>query len=561
MRKILLALVMVAALPVAAQADPVRPDVCGKLKEVAFNNSVLCTHGPDPKPTPGATAIANAMFENPGAPAPCVKTASETNYTSGSRIRVLYGVPSDRTPSASNKALIPGWLGQASDKLRSEGGMVNGSYVGQNFRFYCTGSPAVVDVTSVTLDPVGADNSYSFDDLLNSLERLGHTDRAYDYAVFVDQLNGVYPHGGQGSIRQDSDPDPAANTNNDATISKVSLITVNPSGDYSPFVFLHEVGHNLGAVQYDAPHTSNGWHCTDEYDVMCYSDSPNYPDMTYVCDSTSGESSLGEVWDCGKDDYYNVEQAAINASGSYLESHWNLARSSWFSPVPGLTSSGAPVVTAPTFTFGTGAINPTTKAIPVVISWSATDPQGISSYRLQMQTDGGAWTNVSLTTPTSKSVTRQLVPGHTYDFQVRATDGGGTTSDWVSDDPFGLGAIQEREGRVVFTGTWKEATSSNYMKSITTYTTARNASAYLSFEGLAVAWVGTKGSIYGSSIVSVDGGAAITKSQKASTMKYRNILHKAAWPEMGTHNIRVTCLATSGSPRCDVDAFVVMLPA
>jgi hypothetical protein len=60
--------------------------------------------------------------------------------------------------------------------------------------------------------------------------------------------------------------------------------------------------HNLGGVQDTAPHSSKGAHCVDEYDVMCYSDSPYYPQMRTLC----GDPALDYTrFDCGNDKYFN----------------------------------------------------------------------------------------------------------------------------------------------------------------------------------------------------------------------------------------------------------------
>jgi hypothetical protein len=92
------------------------------------------------------------------------------------------------------------------------------------------------------------------------------------------------------------------------------------SEGFWPEGMLHEMSHNLGAVQSSAPHSSGYGHCWDGYDVMCY-----YPDgpsprhvMTYECPTIAGVMNQG--YDCGSDDYFNVAPAA----GSYLATHWNV---------------------------------------------------------------------------------------------------------------------------------------------------------------------------------------------------------------------------------------------
>jgi hypothetical protein len=46
---------------------------------------------------------------------------------------------------------------------------------------------------------------------------------------------------------------------------------------------LHEILHDLGAVQPDAPTPSAAGHCTDEADVMCYDDGSGPTVVTTVC--------------------------------------------------------------------------------------------------------------------------------------------------------------------------------------------------------------------------------------------------------------------------------------
>ncbi|HEX8120773.1 MAG TPA: hypothetical protein VF549_05835 [Solirubrobacteraceae bacterium] len=84
-----------------------------------------------------------------------------------------------------------------------------------------------------------------------------------------------------------------------------------------PSVMLHEIAHNLGAVQWTAPHSSHYGHCTDGADVMCYADGPGVT-MTYPCAYIAGV--IDETLDCGGDDYFNPTPAL----DSYLDRSWNV---------------------------------------------------------------------------------------------------------------------------------------------------------------------------------------------------------------------------------------------
>jgi hypothetical protein len=103
-------------------------------------------------------------------------------------------------------------------------------------------------------------------------------------------------------------------------------------------VALHEVSHTLGAVQQSAPNSSGttaggapAGHCADEWDLMCYSDGGSVP--PFVDSNCDGAATLPpdpygpdfEAWDCNKDDYFNTAPAG----GSYLDTHWNLADSTF----------------------------------------------------------------------------------------------------------------------------------------------------------------------------------------------------------------------------------------
>ncbi len=78
----------------------------------------------------------------------------------------------------------------------------------------------------------------------------------------------------------------------------------------------HELAHTLGAVQPDAPH-GHGAHCWDDYDVMCQEE-PGGKKLREVCPAT-----ILLLFDCKNDDYFHTSPKP----GSYLATHWNIARS------------------------------------------------------------------------------------------------------------------------------------------------------------------------------------------------------------------------------------------
>ena len=106
-------------------------------------------------------------------------------------------------------------------------------------------------------------------------------------------------------------------------------------------IALHELSHNLGAVQDSAPNSSLKSHCTDQWDIMCYRDGGKPMISPPPCQGVY--SSSNEAWDCNKNDYFNPAPAP----GSYLATHWNVYNSVLMCPVQDCAS---PDTTPPTVT-------------------------------------------------------------------------------------------------------------------------------------------------------------------------------------------------------------------
>ena len=87
------------------------------------------------------------------------------------------------------------------------------------------------------------------------------------------------------------------------------------AGCWGPRIAAHELMHNLGGVQLDAPDSSNGFRCVDGWDVMCYIDPPDFPSTRYA----PPDSGQDVVLDCNDD-------SASPPADSYLATHWNTAQ-------------------------------------------------------------------------------------------------------------------------------------------------------------------------------------------------------------------------------------------
>jgi len=323
----LVSVAFAAAGPTAAGvASPVHgaDAVCGTGLVVVTDG--LCTHGGDrvpPSVAGAATRAATAARSEPS-------ELCAGNGKNGRRIRVFYGYPSD---TASRATTFRTWVRESVAMADANLDAHTPGIDGQHLRMYCKNGRRVT-VSSIELLPIG-DTAFTFTDMIGSLEDrvthgLGDADfdaPRFTYVVFVDNVTCCYGPGGQGTIYWDDREDPAVNLNNQAVYGpRFAMVKIAGSFSSGAYIFLHEVGHTLGAVQRSAPHTSGAGHCYEADDVMCYPDGGPWFDggggMVDTCDPMPDGQ---HPFDCDGGDYYEVDPAP----GSYLAGAWNTADSGW----------------------------------------------------------------------------------------------------------------------------------------------------------------------------------------------------------------------------------------
>ena len=223
-----------------------------------------------------------------------------------------------------------------------------------------------------------------------------------------------------------------------------------------------------------------------------------------------------------------------------------------------------PLVKLPSHTLVTSPALGTVE-VPVKINWSATDSgSGVARYEVQQSVDGGAFTDVALSSATQTSVSPMLEPGKTYRYQVRAQDGAGNWSGWKPGPSFRIDVIQESNSAIGYVGAWSAQSLSSAYGGGLQYASAKGDSASLTFSGgTSVAWVSSKGKDRGIAEVWVDGVKVKTADLYSSTAQWRRVTYaKNQISASQAHTIEVRALGTknasSSATRVDVDAFVIL---
>jgi hypothetical protein len=214
-----------------------------------------------------------------------------------------------------------------------------------------------------------------------------------------------------------------------------------------------------------------------------------------------------------------------------------------------------PVITkAPAPSFKKGHLGNT--SVPVSITWAGTDSaSGISHYDLEESVDGGAFSLVA--SPATATATVNLNPGHSYQFEVRATDKAGNVSGFTVGSTFTLTAFQETASAISYTTGWtRQALTGSYGGAVK-FATAGGNRATFPFTGSQVAVVSTIGTNRGSATVSLDGGTATTVSTNGTALKTAMVVYTKT-VTAGTHSLLLNVLGTAGHPRVDVDGFLVI---
>jgi hypothetical protein len=195
--------------------------------------------------------------------------------------------------------------------------------------------PQFVDLQVVALPGTRADYVDNFSAITGAVRAaLGTATGSRNTIILADELaGGVVEYGlGETIMGASGEQAGAGNPHNRGGLSSVlcsrdGAAAPGPNArGWWPEGFLHELSHNLGAVQCNAPHSTQPpghsdpryGHCWQGADVMCNTEDGGAA-HAMVTDCAPFGGMIAQSYDCGRDDYFNPAPDG----GSYLATHWN----------------------------------------------------------------------------------------------------------------------------------------------------------------------------------------------------------------------------------------------
>lgn len=354
----------------------------------------------------------------------------------------------------------------------------------------------------------------------------------------------------------------------DYSIARTAGVTL-PSGAFLRFRHAHsfETGFDGGVVEY----STNGGTTWNDAGPLFVNNGYTHTLSTIASNPLGGRRAFSGV----SHGYYSSRLNLSRLAGRSVRFRFRIGADSsvgglgWFVDDVRVYTCGAtgraPVATVRASSFQARSALGAAR-VPVLVSWSATDPDGsgIARYELQRSQDGGAYSNVALPGPRIRSLRSFLLPAHAYQVRVRAVDAAGNLSPWKAGRTFTLSAVQDTSAAVSYSAGWTRATGAGfYGKNVTFSATVGRTATFTMPRGTrTVAWVSTRGPNRGRAEARIDGALAGTVDLFSSTQQARTIaFSKSGLNPAATHTLQVRVIAKNPSStgnRVDVDAFTTM---
>lgn len=293
--------------------------------------------------------------------------------------------------------------------------------------------------------------------------------------------------------------------------------------------------------------------CPDEIGLSLYDVAPPGSVVTLTPASTTGSSVT-----------LTVTPTAATPVTAYLLQIAVSTGHSYPGPYLGITltvdPSITPIMTAPTAALRAGAtIGSST--VPVRIAWAATDPDGIRSFTVQRQKNGGSWVTLRLSSSAARSITQSLEFGATYRYRARATDRVGHRSGWAYGRTFKPKLVQQTTSALSSNWSWQTRYASGASGGSFKSLPYSGADFTLRRTWASVGWVAVRGPTRSDEVaVWVDGVLRTSTLRLTSgSVAYRRIVFVSNAGSNAVRTLEALNMGTQGTTRMDIDAFVLLV--
>jgi hypothetical protein len=197
-----------------------------------------------------------------------------------------------------------------------------------------------------------------------------------------------------------------------------------------------------------------------------------------------------------------------------------------------------------------------TTGFPIRLNWAAsTDNETAVHYILQQSVNGAPYTTIATTT--AVNVDLQLSSSSkTYRFRVAARDEEGNTSAFSTGIAFKTISTSESGAAMKYSGSWPLVASTDYIGGKARTSTAKGASATITFRGNRIAWLSQRGPSGGVARIYIDGKLKATIDLYAPVKQIKQVVYQKAWTAVATRTMRVVVVGgRPGKNKLTVDQF------
>lgn len=196
--------------------------------------------------------------------------------------------------------------------------------------------------------------------------------------------------------------------------------------------------------------------------------------------------------------------------------------------------------------------------VGVRLTWDASTEGDLASYEVYRYNRSSVRVKIA-TIPGSRTsfLDKKAQPGANSDYELKAVDEGGQTSDLVEVNAIRTGPGVWQEASATYTGGWEQFSCDCHSGGAAMRSSEAGATARFSFTGSRISVISSVGPTMGAVKIFLDGNSHGTWSLDSYDPHYARVLWSKGFASPGSHTLRLVAVEYQGNTRIDVDAFAV----